>query len=62
LLLPSRQLEFLTDESESDMADVLRKVTAVTAEIATFAALNWIAAQAFRRQRYALQARGLATG
>jgi hypothetical protein len=44
------------------MTDVLRKVTAVTAEIATFAALIWIAAQASRRQRYALQASGLATG
>lgn len=32
---------------------VQRKVAAVAAGVATFAALNWVAAQASRRQRYA---------
>jgi 2-hydroxy-6-oxonona-2,4-dienedioate hydrolase len=35
------------------MADVPRKVAAVAAGMATFAVLNWVMAQASRRQRYA---------
>ena len=35
------------------MADVQRKVAAVAAGVVTFAALNWVMAQASRRQRYA---------